>query len=243
MGYWQTRHSVGPAKMVFVALSTVIVLGVSGNAAAAQVYATGAVKPCDLAGVNPAYHPDVFGDPAVAASLGFVRSRDGTWQVRPDLNPDYADKLVAEAIELQDQATAIEEGGSSAGQRTDCHAAGPRKATGAGFCSSCKVGEVALRACIGDLARAQLPRRLSWGDTLPRIGSSLSVRGRLWLYVVEGDKITHKIDVSWNQTWTGDDQVRFSKIEGDTLTITTAINKNPRDGREGCAVAVFVRAR
>jgi hypothetical protein len=76
-------------------------------------------------------------------------------QVR-DLNPDYADKLVAEAIELQDQATAIEEGGSSAGQRTDCHAAGPRKATGAGFCSSCKVGEVALRACIGDLARAPI---------------------------------------------------------------------------------------
>jgi Lipocalin-like domain len=62
-------------------------------------------------------------------------------------------------------------------------------------------------------------------------------------YVVEGDKITHKIDVSWNQTWTGDDQVRFFKIEGDTLTITTAINKNPRDGREGRAVAVFVRAR
>ena len=62
-------------------------------------------------------------------------------------------------------------------------------------------------------------------------------------YVVEGDKITHKIDVSWNQSWTGSDQVRFFKIEGDTLTITTAINKNPRDGREGRGVAVFTRAR
>ena len=62
-------------------------------------------------------------------------------------------------------------------------------------------------------------------------------------YVVEGDKITHKIDVSWNQSWTGGDQVRFYKIEGDTLTITTAINKNPRDGREGRAIAVFTRAR
>lgn len=62
-------------------------------------------------------------------------------------------------------------------------------------------------------------------------------------YVVEGDKITHRIDVSWNQSWTGADQVRFFKIEGDTLTITTAINKNPRDGREGRSIAVFTRAR
>jgi hypothetical protein len=61
-------------------------------------------------------------------------------------------------------------------------------------------------------------------------------------YVVEGDKITHKIDVSWNQTWTGGDQVRFFKVNGTTLTITTAINKNPRDGREGRAVVVFTKA-
>jgi hypothetical protein len=60
-------------------------------------------------------------------------------------------------------------------------------------------------------------------------------------YVVEGDKVTHRIDVSWNQSWTGGDQVRFYKIEGNTLTITTAINKNPRDGREGRAIAVFTR--
>ena len=60
-------------------------------------------------------------------------------------------------------------------------------------------------------------------------------------YVVEGDKVTHKIDVSWNQSWTGGDQVRFFKVDGTTLTITTAINKNPRDGREGRAVLVFTK--
>ena len=62
-------------------------------------------------------------------------------------------------------------------------------------------------------------------------------------YVLEGDKVTHKIDVSWNQSWTGADQVRFYKVEGNTLTITTAINKNPRDGREGRAVAVFTKTQ
>jgi hypothetical protein len=62
-------------------------------------------------------------------------------------------------------------------------------------------------------------------------------------YVVDGDKITHKIDVSWNQKWTGTDEIRFYKVEDRTLTITTAINKSPRDGREGRGVAVFTKAQ
>jgi hypothetical protein len=77
-------------------------------------------------------------------------------------------------------------------------------------------------------------------DKIRLFGTLIAYSGT---YVVEGNKITHKIDVSWNQSWTGNDQVRFFKIEGDTLTITTAINKNPRDGREGRGIAVFTRAR
>jgi hypothetical protein len=41
----------------------------------------GSVVPCSLGGINPAHHPEIFGNPAVAASYGFVRARDGTWQV------------------------------------------------------------------------------------------------------------------------------------------------------------------
>jgi hypothetical protein len=44
----------------------------------------GWVMPCSLAGVNPVYHPEIFSNPAVAASYGFVRSRDGTWHVAPN---------------------------------------------------------------------------------------------------------------------------------------------------------------
>jgi hypothetical protein len=44
----------------------------------------GAVLPCSLDGVNPAYHPEIFGNPAVARSYGFVRSGDGTWHVAPN---------------------------------------------------------------------------------------------------------------------------------------------------------------
>ena len=39
----------------------------------------GYVIPCSLEGVNPVYHPWIFGNPAVAKSYGFVQSRDGTW--------------------------------------------------------------------------------------------------------------------------------------------------------------------
>jgi hypothetical protein len=41
------------------------------------------VLPCSLDGVNPAYHPEIFGNPAAAAEYGFVRARDGSWHVQP----------------------------------------------------------------------------------------------------------------------------------------------------------------
>jgi hypothetical protein len=44
----------------------------------------GGVVPCSLAGINPAHHPEIFGNPATAASYGFVRGRDGAWHVAPN---------------------------------------------------------------------------------------------------------------------------------------------------------------
>lgn len=57
------------------------------SAAASDIFRSrgGHVMPCSLDGVNPAYHPDIFGNPAVAArDYGFVRSQDGIWHVRPN---------------------------------------------------------------------------------------------------------------------------------------------------------------
>jgi hypothetical protein len=42
----------------------------------------GFVPRCSLDGVNPAVHPDIFGNAAVAREYGFVRARDGTWRVK-----------------------------------------------------------------------------------------------------------------------------------------------------------------
>src|SRR5262249_31870009 len=41
-------------------------------------------------------------------------------------------------------------------------------------------------------------------------------------FTIEGDKFTTKVDISWNELLTGQDQVRFFKLDGDKLTIRTA---------------------
>jgi hypothetical protein len=58
-------------------------------------------------------------------------------------------------------------------------------------------------------------------------------------YTLEPGKVTHHIDVSWNQGWTGTDQVRFYKLDGNMLTIKSAPAKSPLDGREGQFVLEF----
>ncbi len=39
-------------------------------------------------------------------------------------------------------------------------------------------------------------------------------------YSVEGGKVIHHVDISWNEVWTGTDQIRFFHVKEDTLTIT-----------------------
>jgi hypothetical protein len=58
-------------------------------------------------------------------------------------------------------------------------------------------------------------------------------------YTIEGNRVTHNVEASWNQTWTGTRQVRFFQLEGTKLTITTAVAKSPRDGLEGRTIVSF----
>ncbi len=62
-------------------------------------------------------------------------------------------------------------------------------------------------------------------------------------YTVQGEKVTHHVDISWNEAWTGTDQVRFFKLDGNILTITTALMKSPIDGREGRGVLVWEKVK
>lgn len=62
-------------------------------------------------------------------------------------------------------------------------------------------------------------------------------------YTVEGDKVSHHVDISWNEAWTGTTQVRFYKIEGNQLRIRSEPAKDPLDGRLISAELVFTRVR
>ena len=33
-------------------------------------------------------------------------------------------------------------------------------------------------------------------------------------YLADGEKVVHHVDISWNQSWTGTDLVRFYKVDG-----------------------------
>ena len=62
-------------------------------------------------------------------------------------------------------------------------------------------------------------------------------------YRIEGDKVLHRVDISWNQAWTGTTVERFYKVEGDTLTITTPVVKSVLDGQETRSVLVWKKVQ
>jgi Lipocalin-like domain len=62
-------------------------------------------------------------------------------------------------------------------------------------------------------------------------------------YTAQGDKVIHLVDISWNQSFTGTEQVRHYRLDGDILTITTAPNKFTKDGREGHLVAAWQKVK
>lgn len=40
-------------------------------------------------------------------------------------------------------------------------------------------------------------------------------------YSVDATNVVHHVDISWNEVWTGTDQLRFFEVNGNTLTLTT----------------------
>jgi hypothetical protein len=78
-------------RKVFVAFTVTTGLCVLGAASAAANDRNdrnrergGSVVPCSLDGVNPAHHPEIFGNAAAAQSYGFVLGPDRNWHVRAD---------------------------------------------------------------------------------------------------------------------------------------------------------------
>lgn len=65
--------------------------------------------------------------------------------------------------------------------------------------------------------------------------SMISYSGR---YRVEGDKVITKVEIAWNESWVGGEQVRFVRFEGDRLYIESPPMPHPNVG--GKVVRVIV---
>ena len=53
--------------------------------------------------------------------------------------------------------------------------------------------------------------------------------------------VTHHIDVSWDETRTGESHVRTYRLEGDRLTLTTQPSRDPASGRSTVRTLVWER--
>jgi hypothetical protein len=62
-------------------------------------------------------------------------------------------------------------------------------------------------------------------------------------YIVEGNKITHKIEISWNQAWTGTSQQRFIELKENQLTIKTPPLIGPISGKESVSTLLWERVK
>lgn len=56
-----------------------------------------------------------------------------------------------------------------------------------------------------------------------------------------GDRVVHKVDVALNPSWIGVEQVRFAKLEGNRLTLTTPPAPTPPDGKVRIGTLVWER--
>jgi hypothetical protein len=55
--------------------------------------------------------------------------------------------------------------------------------------------------------------------------------------------VTHHIDISWDQSRTGTDQVRSYKLEGDRLTLTTEPSTDPATGKKTVRTLIWEKLK
>jgi Lipocalin-like domain len=89
--------------------------------------------------------------------------------------------------------------------------------------------------------------RVAPRDVVPTDEEGVQLLGTMVAYAgtfsLGENVVVHHIDTSWNQAWTGTDQIRHFVLEGDTLTITTAPYKSYLDGTMGRSILVWTRVR
>ena len=61
-------------------------------------------------------------------------------------------------------------------------------------------------------------------------------------FTVAGDVVIHHVDISWNQSFTGGEQKRHFRFEGDRLLLSTPQSLDPIDGKMSVRTMTWQRA-
>lgn len=96
-----------------------------------------------------------------------------------------------------------------------------------GFLTYGKDGRMSAILTYGARPKPSDLTKLTDKERLPLYSTMLAYAGT---FTLEGDTVTHHIDISSNETWTGTAQVRKVKFEGETLVITTPAQPRSKDG-------------
>jgi len=121
------------------------------------------------------------------------------------------------------------------GEKTDVFGKAPR-----GFLSYSRDGRMlailvkAERPKPPDLAKMKDEERVELFRTVIAYGGT---------FTVDGKTVTHHVDISWNENWTGTAQVRIVKLEGDKLYISTNPQPSPIDGRPVIGVLAWEKVK
>jgi hypothetical protein len=62
-------------------------------------------------------------------------------------------------------------------------------------------------------------------------------------YSIDGFKISHHIEASWNQAWTGATQVARFNIDGSTLYVRSGPEKSPFTGKQVSTTVIWTRVQ
>jgi Lipocalin-like domain len=62
-------------------------------------------------------------------------------------------------------------------------------------------------------------------------------------YTIKGNQVIHRPDVSWNETWTGTDQIRDYKFDGEHLLLATAPSPDAFTGKMSVRTLVWEKIK